>query len=460
MTTAKKAKKDAAPAKPMVVTPTAAAEKSKPTLQPSNIGLGTLMATAPAGIPPWIKAQAAKIGAKTSDQTSLSDIKIIYPTSCPPLDIALGGGLCSGKVIEVSGWESQGKSTVVLYLAYAFIDYWLRRQTAKVAAPFSVLWKESESAQDGVRNNFIALNYPNFVQREDIETVEDGWEMQRRYLESCISDGIAGLSVWDTIGAAQTLNEKQGGQDAGGMMEKPRIIRRMFRDLQPLIAKAQVPWILVNHLHSGQTGEVTSPGGGGIRFHSSVRWRFTGHSSQSVVPIKAGETQIGHIAEIQVIKNKITGVRGKFQLAIMNATGFDPIATTMIYLERAGVVSGSASSWKKMSYPSRIFDPAKDKVGQPTSEMIELNYQNANRIKEVIQLQHPHLFDWCNYKCYEAFARTDALVKVKVLQKLWDYERLFFGGVKTTISDHERAVAEKMYQIEMQSVPEDEKDDR
>src|SRR5579863_8445625 len=96
-------------------------------------------------------------GIKSISDDLGSDVNYMYEFGCPVIDIPFGGGIAPGKVYELYGWQSAGKSTLSLEICKAFENYWIQYNAMHKKKPkkFVVLWMEAESALDKVRCEFM-----------------------------------------------------------------------------------------------------------------------------------------------------------------------------------------------------------------------------------------------------------------------------------------------------------------
>lgn len=405
------------------------------------------MATKP--VPPktatkdWI-SDLASIDPKVSTLESelVSDTAHVYSFDCPPIDITYGG-IKSGRIYELFGWESAGKSTIALEGTKAFKRYWQEKDpTAKTA----VFWVETESAFDRARAKHMGCDVDDFLVFP-AETVEDAHEIIKKALTKAIANKIKLYIVWDTIAAASTRNEKEKGTYAGGMVEKPRLIRQMFRDITTPLGATDSVLFIVNQMYTGigMFAKDESPGGGGLKFHCSVRTCITKKEA-----ITNGDPlnprQIGIVSELKHIKNKTTLPNQTCSIYINGETGLDRFRTVFHFV-RAQKVIETKGSWSYISIPDRAYNPdKKDEAGNVIMpEMKDISFQSDAKLKEIFETQYPHGFDYLNYLIYKHYTTVSPLVKVNIIKKVWHYETIFFGSKQTVLTPHEIEVAKVVY---------------
>lgn len=386
----------------------------------------------------------------------ISDANFLYSFDCVPLDLLFGGGIASGKIIEIFGPNSHGKSTLALEITKAFAAHW----KAKKVNNFGILWAEAESALDKTRALYMGCPVDNFLVCE-ADTLESFKTTVLATLEKSIQNKMPLIIVLDTIAALQTENEahppidKKTGKPnlyAGGMQEKPRVIWAMLRDLTPKLAKSNSTLILVNQIYGGSQYESPeSPGGGGIKFYSSVRVGVNREKYITVTNKDGTEKTIGILSNLRTIKNKLTLPNQLVTVTIMGETGFDKLATTVNFLTAGKyIVNGS---WKTLSFPVKngyVDKSKKDEKSQPVTvppEMEELKFQNINDLRAIIEMKHPQIKDWLDYLCYKHATTFSPLLKVKIIDKAWKYEEQFYGKRLTELTDKEREAAAVLHKI-------------
>jgi len=359
-----------------------------------------------------------------------SDVMDIIPFGISPLDIVLGGGLLAGKVYEVFGWESTGKSTFGLESAKAFSNYW----KSKGDDNYAVLWIETESALDKLRAGWMGCDLSRFLISE-AETVEEGFIILESTLKKCMERDIHLLAVWDTIAAAPTENERkddeEGSQWSGGLGEKARMIRFFLKRLVTPLGQSKSTAIFINQLYkiikaTPWGPKEDSPGGGGLKFHASVRANMTKKEDLNKI-MPSGETITeGIVAELYTAKNKLTLPHQKCSLVIWGERGFDRLETIVRFLKRNKLISQSAS-WMSLEFNNK-----------------KVNFQNTIKLKEAIA-EDPTLDNYLDFLVYQNFSTVSPLIKIKIIKTLWEFEKKFLGGKKTILTDKEQEIAELLY---------------
>lgn len=403
---------------------------------------------------------------KTVNDRLGSDLDFAYPFNCPPLDIPFGGGVIPGRIYEIYGAESGGKSTLVLDFVKAFCDKCEQMMKDKTAEfdDYAVLWIESESTFDKARA--IYMDVPmNKVIIHETDIFEEGRDKIKSMLNRAKKKNNSLLVVWDTIAAVSTVSAKavadqlaeesehgaaeddkpgKSKKNPGGMVEKPRLIREMFRDITVQLGDTRTPMVIVNQVTT-QIGKYGAPldssGGFGLRHHASVRAKAAiDDRDYKTNKITGKEKLVGIITRLDFEKNKITGYTKIPAYAYLNLeTGLDKFETRLLCFKDRKVTPRSAGSWTEMKVPG---DYAKG--GKP-APMVSIRWQNSKGLKDICSTS-PWVLDYLDYLTYLSFAEESPLVKVKNITRIWDYEHKLFGERKTELTDKEQLVAKVLYE--------------
>ena len=220
--------------------------------------------------------------------TEIAPVEVI-PTGCLPLDLALGiGGVPRGRVIEIYGPESSGKTTVALHiLAEA-------QQLGGLAA-----FIDAEHALDPVYAQKLG------VKLEDLYISQpDNGEQALDICETLVRTGGVDVVVIDSVAALAPKAEIEGemGQNSIGL--QARLMSQALRKLTPIVNKSKTSVIFINQLREKVgvifgSPEVTS-GGKALKFYASIRLDV-----RKGEPIKDAEGIIGNRTRIKIVKNKL-----------------------------------------------------------------------------------------------------------------------------------------------------------
>ena len=229
------------------------------------------------------KGTVMKLGDKTAMQVDT------VPTGCLDLDIALGvGGIPRGRIIEIYGPESSGKTTVALQIVASV------QKDGGLAA-----FIDAEHALDpnyaaalGVNVDELYVSQPN--------SGEDALEIA----ESLIRSGAVDIVVVDSVAALVPRAEIDGEMGDSFVGLQARMMSQAMRKLTGVVAKTNAIALFINQIRE-KVGVVygnpeTTTGGRALKFYASVRLEI-----RRGEPIKNGNMQVGARTKIKVVKNKV-----------------------------------------------------------------------------------------------------------------------------------------------------------
>lgn len=257
----------------------------------------------------------------------LGTVKGFIPTGSYMLDLLLNGGVAIGRVFELYGKPSVGKSTLSMSIM---------AQVQRMGGQAFLL--DSERTYTADRAEALGIDVDTLVQL-DADTLEGGFQALQKTLEIVQNTpelvDKPSIFVWDTITMAPTEASAEG-MYAGGQSERPRVIKYYMPMLAKALATSNAALIVVNQLMSGPKGNDT-PGGHALHHITSQRvelWAGNLKSSSDELDERQG------IACHAVIKkNKISGLVRDFtvEFPVYRATGIDSDLSVVDYLADAGV---------------------------------------------------------------------------------------------------------------------------
>jgi len=210
------------------------------------------------------------------------------------LDGVLGGGYAKGKIIEIFGEESTGKSTLALHFL------------SKFTGP--TLYIDTEQSLDKDYAERLGVNLAHMIITQP-ETLEEGLEILLRLLDQV--DAI----VFDSIAEAVTKRELEGDMESQEIGTKAKLMSKAIRLIKGKEHSSTILFINQVRENPGITygSNRVQPGGKAIKFASHVRLDVYGKEL-----IKKGEDQIiGHLMRIKVVKNKLGVPHGKCEVPLM-----------------------------------------------------------------------------------------------------------------------------------------------
>jgi recombination protein RecA len=392
---------------------------------------------------------------KSADEDLYSFSNVLYPSGCYPLDIVMGGGVaCGGKMVELKGWESSGKTTFALMKAAAFVRHWQAQNQECL-----VVWIECESALDQDRLENMYPGILEYFRIFEAETVEDANEITVDVLKKAIAAGIKVMFVWDSLAAASIRSELEGNSS---MIEKPKLIKKFFREITTLLGKCDAPFVIVNHIIGGPGvqpwEEPTSPGGGGPRFHCSVRTELKKVTMLKKTLMNGKEVAYGQVTRMKTWKNKLTLPHQEVEVVLKGETGIHVDETNYRYLEQNKLFS--TGGWKHMVIPSDVFKNNKDIVlpdikvdkdgysrfewkfdsdkNVSTPGWTKLKWQNPSKFFAYKEELYGHLEQWIKYLIFRSYSEVSPTFKIKLIGELWALEEMFLGVRLTKVLASEK----------------------
>ncbi|KGE17454.1 recombinase RecA [Paenibacillus wynnii] len=250
----------------------------------------------------------------------------VVPSGSIALDIALGiGGLPKGRIIEVYGPESSGKTTVALH-AIAEV------QKAGGQAAFI----DAEHALDPKYANALGVNIDELLLSQP-----DTGEQALEIAEALVRSGAVDIIVIDSVAALVPKAEIEGDMGDSHVGLQARLMSQALRKLSGAISKSNTIAIFINQLRE-KIGVMfgnpeTTPGGRALKFYSSVRLDV-----RRVESIKMGNDVVGNRTKIKVVKNKVAPPFKQADVDIMYGEGISKegslvdIGTEMDIVNKSG----------------------------------------------------------------------------------------------------------------------------
>ncbi|PIR45567.1 MAG: recombinase RecA, partial [Candidatus Vogelbacteria bacterium CG10_big_fil_rev_8_21_14_0_10_50_13] len=251
------------------------------------------------------------------------------PSGSLGLDMALGiGGLPRGRVIEIYGPESSGKTTLALHVV---------AQAQKAGGVCAFI--DAEHAMDpeyskkiGVKINELLLSQPDYG------------EQALEIAESLIRSGKIDVVVIDSVAALTPKDEIEGDVGAYHVGKQARLMSQALRKMTALVARSKTVVIFVNQIRM-QIGVMfgnpeTTPGGKALKFYSSVRLDV-----RRIAQIKKGEEVVGGRVRVKVVKNKVAAPFRQAEFDILYNEGISPEGEMLALGEKFKLVTKSGSSY-------------------------------------------------------------------------------------------------------------------
>ncbi len=281
----------------------------------------------------------------------------VISTGSMTLDMALGiGGVPRGRIVEIYGPESSGKTTVALHIA---------AQAQKAGG--EVAFIDVEHALDPVYAKSLGVDIDNLLVSQP-----DSGEQALEIAEALVRSGAIDCIVLDSVAAMVTKAEIEGDMGDTHVGLLARLMSQAMRKLTAVISKSNCVAIFINQIRekigNPYGNPETTPGGRALKFYSSVRIEVRRGES-----IKNGAEAIGAKTKCKVVKNKVAPPFKECEFDLMFGTGID----------RVGEVCDLATDLNIIKKSGAWFSYNDQKIGQGRENAKEYLRSNPEIMKEV-----------------------------------------------------------------------------
>lgn len=270
------------------------------------------------------------------------DIGII-PTGSLGLDQALGvGGLPRGRIVEIFGPESSGKTTLTLHVI---------AEAQKSGGTCAFI--DAEHAMDpeyakklGVKIDDLLISQP------------DTGEQALEIVETLVRSGAIDVIVVDSVAALTPKDEIEGDMGAHHVGKQARLMSQALRKLTAITHKSKTIVIFINQIRM-QIGVMfgnpeTTPGGKALKFYTSVRLDI-----RKIAQIKKGEEVVGARTRVKVVKNKVAAPFRQTEFDIIYNEGISKQGEILALGEKYDIIQKAGASY---SYMQKGKDGAEEKM--------------------------------------------------------------------------------------------------
>ena len=252
----------------------------------------------------------------------------VISTGCLSLDVALGvGGIPRGRVVEIYGPESSGKTTLALHIV----------AEAQKAGGFAA-FIDAEHAVDPEYSKRLGVNT-----EELLISQPDTGEQALEICETLVRSGALDVIVIDSVAALVPRAELEGDMGDSHMGLQARLMSQALRKLTGTVSRSNTTVIFINQIRE-KIGVMfgnpeTTPGGRALKFYSSVRLEI-----RRITTIKDGTEMVGSRVRVKVVKNKVAPPFKKSEFDIMYGQGISYVGD-IIDLAVEGNIVEKTGAW-------------------------------------------------------------------------------------------------------------------
>jgi len=290
----------------------------------------------------------------------------VVSTGSLGLDVALGvGGLPRGRVIEIYGPESSGKTTIAIHTI---------AEAQKLGGVCAII--DAEHAFDAAYARKLGVDVDNLIISQP-DYGEQGLEIADRL----ISSGAVDVVVVDSVAALVPKGELEGEMGESKMGLQARLMSQALRKLTATINRTNTICIFINQLRE-KIGVMfgnpeTTTGGNALKFYASVRLDI-----RRISQIKDGDTASGNRTRVKVVKNKVAPPFRQVEFDIIFGEGISKVGEVIDMGVELGILNKSGS-W--FSYGDSKIGQGRDAVKQFLQDNPEMMEEIERRIREALQ---------------------------------------------------------------------------
>ena len=294
-------------------------------------------------------------------EENIEKIEVI-PTGSLSLDLALGiGGLPRGRIVEIYGPESSGKTTLAIHAI-------AEAQKAGGMAAFI----DAEHAFDRFYAAKLGVNVNNLIVSQP-----DNGEQALEIADQLIRSAAIDILVVDSVAALTPKAEIEGDMGDNKVGLQARLMSQALRKLTSTISKTNTTCIFINQLRE-KIGVLfgnpeTTTGGNALKFYSSVRLDI-----RRITSIKDGDDVVGNQVRVKVVKNKVAPPFRKAEFEILFGEGISKVGEILDLAVMLDVIQKSGS-W--FSYAGSKLAQGRDSVKQVLKDNPELCDEIAGKVR-------------------------------------------------------------------------------
>jgi len=297
---------------------------------------------------------------KLGEQSKI-DVEL-FSSGSLALDLALGGGYPKGRIIEIYGPESSGKTTLALHAISE-----IQKQGGQAA------FIDAEHALDPAYARKIGVDTANLLISQP-----DNGEQALEICETLVRSGAVDLIVVDSVAALVPQAEIDGDMGDAQMGLQARLMSQAMRKLTGVISKTKATVIFINQIRM-KIGVMfgnpeTTTGGNALKFYASVRIDI-----RRIGQIKDGENIAGNRTKIKVVKNKIAAPFRTAEFDIMYNEGISKTGDVLDLGVQYGIIEKSGAFFK---YNGETIGQGREAVKRLFKEKPELMNEIEAKVRE------------------------------------------------------------------------------
>ena len=287
-----------------------------------------------------------------------SQMENVISTGCLSLDVALGvGGVPKGRIIEIYGPESSGKTTLALHIVAE------AQKSGNYAA-----FIDAEHAVDPEYSKNLGVNI-----EELLISQPDNGEQALEICETLVRSGALDVIVVDSVAALVPRAELEGDMGDSHMGLQARLMSQALRKLTGTVSRSNTTVIFVNQIRE-KIGVMfgnpeTTPGGRALKFYSSIRMEI-----RRITTLKDGGESVGNRVRVKVVKNKVAPPFKQTEFDLMYGQGIS-FEGDILDLAVSGNIIEKTGAW--FSYDDM-------KIGQGRENSKQFLKDNNDILAEII----------------------------------------------------------------------------
>lgn len=258
--------------------------------------------------------------------------------SSPNLNYVLGGKFCRGRIMQLFGPESSGKSTISTFIAAEIQKILVEEQPI-------VLYVDYERSFDPIYAERLGLNLDDdHFMLVQPDTMEDGFEI----IEALVKSGKIGLVIFDSETTAPTRSQEESEYGKAGFGPQAKILADSLRKINIQLAKYKTSMIVISQERDNMdvgSHAIKTTGGRALKFYASTRNRVT-----RVETIEEGGETIGIKVKVRNYKNKTGIMYRDAEMTLYFDRGFDVDAEYIDFFLRLGLVVQNGAYFKSDDY--------------------------------------------------------------------------------------------------------------